>query len=114
MTIIEVIDGLQMTVDLFLLDPTTGGSRAEEGLNDMDRETVRACKGAIKLLEELLLSSRWTKSADRLPEVERTTEYLVKDFAGIISTRLWHPRKGWGKPVRRPHDDVKEWMEVPR
>lgn len=47
------------------------------------------------------------------PTPEHTQEYIVKDATGIISGRLYHPGKGWGKPGRPPHDDVAEWMEVP-
>lgn len=51
-------------------------------------------------------------SAETPPVTEHTKEYLVRDFAGIISTRLYHPGKGWGKPGRAPHDDVAEWREL--
>lgn len=51
MTIEEIIQGLQFTVDMFLFDPTTGETFTEPR-NDMDKTTINACKEAIKLLKE--------------------------------------------------------------
>lgn len=51
MTIKEIIDGLEFTVDMFLFDPTTGETFTEPR-NDMDKTTIDACKGAIELLEQ--------------------------------------------------------------
>lgn len=51
MTIKEIIDGLKFTVDMFLFDPSTGETYTEP-MNDMDKTTIDACKGAIKLLEQ--------------------------------------------------------------
>lgn len=51
MTLKEIIDGLQMTIDLCLYNPNTGETITEPR-NDMDKTTVDACKGAIELLEQ--------------------------------------------------------------
>lgn len=51
MTREEIIQGLQFTIDMFLLNPTTGETYTEPR-NDMDKTTIDACKGAIKLLRE--------------------------------------------------------------
>lgn len=51
MTKSEIIDGLKFTVTMFLFDPSTGENRRYEDLNDDDRYTVDACRGAIKLIE---------------------------------------------------------------
>ena len=48
------------------------------------------------------------------PKPGHTTEYLVKDSTGIISTRLYHPGKGWGEPGRPPHKDVVAWARLPQ
>ena len=53
MTTKEIIDGLQFTVDMFLLDPTSGETRSREHLNDMDKTTVESCEGAIKILKAI-------------------------------------------------------------
>ena len=47
------------------------------------------------------------------PSPEHTKEYLTRDKAGLMQTRLWHPSKGWGKPSSREQHDVVEWTEVP-
>lgn len=52
MTLQEIIDGLQMTIDLCLYNPNTGETITEPR-NDMDKTTVDACKGAIELLEQV-------------------------------------------------------------
>lgn len=63
MTIKEIIDGLKFTVEMFLLDPSTG-ERYAEPRNDMDKTTIDACKGAIELLEH----TSWIPVSDRMPE----------------------------------------------
>lgn len=52
MTKEEIIGGLQFTIGMFLLNPNTGEKREEYELNDMDKTTIEACKGAIELLEQ--------------------------------------------------------------
>jgi hypothetical protein len=51
MTREEIINGLQFTVDMFLLDPITGETYTEPR-NDMDKTTIDACRGAIELLKK--------------------------------------------------------------
>ena len=51
MTIKEIIDGLKFTVDMFLFDTNTGETFTEPR-NDMDKTTIDACRGAIKILEQ--------------------------------------------------------------
>lgn len=46
----KVIDGLKMTMDLFLFNPSTGETLAPDDLNELNRITYDACKGAIELL----------------------------------------------------------------
>ena len=48
-----IIDGLRMTMDLFTFDPTTGEEKDPDDLNDLDRATYDACKGALEILERL-------------------------------------------------------------
>lgn len=50
MTKEEIISGLEFTIYMFMLDPTTGETY-EEPMNNMDKTTIDACKGAIELLE---------------------------------------------------------------
>ena len=51
MTREEIISSLEFTVDMFLFDPSTGEKYTEPS-NDMDKTTIDACRGAIKLLEQ--------------------------------------------------------------
>lgn len=51
MTREEIISGLKFTIEMFLLNPNTGETLTEPR-NDMDKTTIEACKGAIKLLEQ--------------------------------------------------------------
>jgi hypothetical protein len=59
MTREEIIQGLQFTIDMFLLNPITGEIRAEHTLNDMDKTTVDACREAIKALEQEPKRGKW-------------------------------------------------------
>lgn len=52
MTREEIIEGLRFTVGMFLVNPFTGEERDEESLNNLDKTTVDACRGAIKILEQ--------------------------------------------------------------
>lgn len=51
MTRKEIIDGLKMTMDLIIFDPSTGEDIDPDDLNDLNRTTYDACKGAVELLE---------------------------------------------------------------
>ncbi len=51
MTREEIISGLKFTVEMFLLDPSTGETITEPR-NDMNKTTIDACRGAIELLEQ--------------------------------------------------------------
>lgn len=53
-TIIEIIQGLEFTVDMFLFDPATG-EEFSEPRNKMDKITIDACNGAIELLRKELV-----------------------------------------------------------
>lgn len=52
MSIEAIIQGLQFTVDMFLLDPLTGETITEPR-NDMDKTTIDSCKEAIKILKQI-------------------------------------------------------------
>lgn len=48
-----IIDGLKMTRDLCVFDPSTGEEIEPHLLNDINRATYDACKGALEILEQL-------------------------------------------------------------
>ena len=49
----KIIDGLRMTMDLCVFDPSTGEEIEPHLLNDISRATYDACKGALEILEQL-------------------------------------------------------------
>ena len=102
MTREEIINGLKMSIDLMLFDPTTGEVKEPHQLNDMNRTSYEAFKGAMEILaqpqtkciakitlskeqiqdavekakrEILAVLPRWTPVTERLPEEKG--EYLV-------------------------------------
>lgn len=58
MTRNEIIDGLTFTIQMFLFNANTGEIFTEPR-NDMDKITIDACKGAIKLLEQGAKAGHW-------------------------------------------------------
>lgn len=48
-----IINGLRMTMDLCVFDPSTGEEIEPHLLNDISRATYDACKGALEILERL-------------------------------------------------------------
>lgn len=52
MTREEIINGLRMSMDLTLFDPSTGEVMEPRQLNDINRTAYEAYKGAIELLEK--------------------------------------------------------------
>ena len=67
----KIIDGLRMTMDLCVFDPSTGEEIEPHLLNDISRATYDACKGALEILEQLppaqpeRIKGRWI-SADAI------------------------------------------------
>ena len=94
MTRKEIIDGLQFTVDMFLFDPMTGETLTEP-MNDMDKITIDACKGAIEILEKMPNVWHWKKmdvgfskyKCSRCGEVEfKNSKYCPNCGAYLIYT----------------------------
>ena len=48
-----IIDGLRMTMELCVFDPSTGEEIEPHLLNDISKATYDACKGALEILEQL-------------------------------------------------------------
>lgn len=71
MTREEIINGMKMTMELILFDPSTGETKEPHQLNDMDRTTYDACKGAIEALEKQE-QDRWIPVTERLPKVHES------------------------------------------
>ena len=56
MTKEEIINGLEFTVEMFLLEPMTG-ENITEPRNEYDKITIDACKGAIELLRKVRVNN---------------------------------------------------------
>ena len=76
-----IIDGLRMTMDLFTFDPTTGEEKDPDDLNDLDRATYDACKGALEILERLNTDS---DTISRQAALDALRGYLVGK--GVLMT----------------------------
>ena len=98
MTRDEIISGLKFTIEMFLLNPSTG-EKYSEPRNDMDRTTIDVCRGAIKLLEQepcedvvsrQSVLNTLDKRFDSIP-VGQTTEILLlrKDLRELPSVTLY-------------------------
>ena len=68
-----IIDGLRMTMDLCVFDPSTGEEIDPDMLNDINRATYDACKGALEILKRLDTDSDTISrqaAIDALDEIE--------------------------------------------
>lgn len=60
----RIIDGLKMTMELFLFDPSTGETCAPDDLNEINRITYDSCKGAIELLSAQPDPPEWAQKVE--------------------------------------------------
>ena len=67
MTRKEIINGLKMSMDLTLFDPSTGEVMEPWQLNEVNRTAYEAYKGAIELLEEMPSAQPDTTTHDSIP-----------------------------------------------
>ena len=67
MTRKEIINGLKMSMDLTLFDPSTGEVMEPWQLNEVNRTAYEAYKGAIELLEEMPSAQPNTTTHDPIP-----------------------------------------------
>ena len=78
-----IIDGLRMTMDLCVFDPSTGEEIEPHLLNDISRATYDACKGALEILERLPANtSEIPNSSDTISRT-KAIEALDKRFDSI-------------------------------
>lgn len=69
MTKDKIIDGLKMTMELIVFDPSTGETIDPDNLNELNRITYDACQGAIKELQNADVQPvvHWIPCSERLP-----------------------------------------------
>ena len=75
-----IIDGLRMTMDLCVFDPSTGEEIEPHLLNDINRATYDACKGALEILERLDTDSDTISRAKAIDALRAMQTYKL--FAG--------------------------------
>ena len=93
MTRKEIINGLKMSMDLTLFDPSTGEVMEPWQLNEVNRTAYEAYKGAIELLEEMPSAQPYTTTHDSIPaetgknDGDRTSGDCVSRQAAIDTLR---------------------------
>ena len=93
----SIIDGLRMTMDLCVFDPSTGEEIEPHLLNDISRATYDACKGALEILERRCVNCGRTVNNGGWYEDGRTRCPIEEHYAlpkdGYC--HLWEKRKVW-------------------
>lgn len=94
MTRKEIIDGLKMTMGLIAFDPSTGEVIDPDNLNDLDRTTYDACKGAVELLEtQDVARERYEDLCEYFNNNPHTIETILndrKEFKAWLERMHWH------------------------
>jgi hypothetical protein len=80
-----IIDGLRMTMDLCVFDPSTGEEIDPDMLNDINRATYDACKGALEILERLDTDSDTISRQAAIDAVEKESQ--VDGAYGYMDTK---------------------------
>lgn len=103
----KIIDGLKFTLGMILFNPSTGEVLTKESLNDLDRTTYDACKGAIEILEQ----QRWIPCSERLPDKVSTymTTVDYEKYGIAVGQRYYH-----GKYIGWEDDCVIAWKPLPQ
>lgn len=85
----KIISGLKMTMELFLFDPSTGETCEPDDLNNLNRTTYDACKGAVELLEKF--EPHWIPVTENCDcDLMDNEEVLVFQKDGTINGQIRH------------------------
>ena len=79
----SIIDGLRMTMDLCVFDPSTGEEIEPHLLNDINRATYDACKGALEILERLDTDSDTISRQAAIDALYHVDEYNGRSVEAI-------------------------------
>ena len=79
----SIIDGLRMTMDLCVFDPSTGEEIEPHLLNDISRATYDACKGALEILERLDTDSDTISRQAAIDALYHVDEYNGRSVEAI-------------------------------
>ena len=108
-----IIDGLRMTMDLFTFDPTTGEEKDPDDLNDLDRATYDACKGALEILERLNTDSDTISRQAALDALRAMQTYKL--FAGddmLLIDQAGAQTELMVLPPAQPERIKGHWIEI--
>ena len=78
-----IIDGLRMTMDLCVFDPSTGEEIEPHLLNDISRATYDACKGALEILKRLDTDSDTISRQAAIEALYHVDEYNGRSVEAI-------------------------------
>lgn len=78
MTKEQIISGLKFTEEMFLFDPSTG-EKFTEPRNYMDKTTIDACRGAIKLLKQMPPKGHWIMKNNFIAGEYRPYAYMCSE-----------------------------------
>ena len=102
MTRKEIINGLKMSMDLTLFDPSTGEVMEPWQLNEVNRTAYEAYKGAIELLEEMPSAQPEHKTGRWIPTYEDCcADVWVKwkcSECGYVRKKGWKQTYDGAKP----------------
>lgn len=103
MTREEIINGLKMSIDLMLFDPTTGEVKEPHQLNDMDRTSYEAFKGAMEILAQPQTKciAKITLNEEQLRDAVEKAKHEVVTVLPQRKRGRWIPKIDiWGGIVR--------------
>ena len=129
MTRKEIINGLKMSIDLMLFDPTTGEVKEPYQLNDIDRTSYEAFKGAMEILAQPdvpdtnvgdTISRQVAIDAliERDPNCGIDSAEVIKELPSAqpdlssYSDKLWRAAYERGKAEAQPQRMRGRWVEV--
>ena len=98
-----IIDGLRMTMDLCVFDPSTGEEIEPHLLNDISRATYDACKGALEILKRLDTDSDTISRQAAIDALYHVDEYNGRSVEAI--------RKLPPSQPEQPEPKRGEWLE---
>ena len=122
MTRKEIINGLKMSMDLTLFDPSTGEVMEPWQLNEVNRTAYEAYKGAIELLEEMPSAQPYTTTHDSIPvkkggnDGDKTSGDCISRQAAIDEIHEdaeWLASQGSDWQVERMERDKSILMSLP-
>ena len=102
-----IIDGLRMTMDLCVFDPSTGEEIDPDMLNDINRATYDACKGALEILERLDTDSDTISRKAAIDAIEKVASLFPYKIHGKPETYDRY-NEAWNDAIGRAELEINE------